>query len=170
MDNPFTQMKFSTTGEARGAASGIQIAPISYVDEASGLVKVALPSSGGKSESPFLWRTTVANNLTFPRYVVGDTLVYGYIDNNPNLGVQLGIVQNAVNPPGELDKLSYYLGASSIVVSESAIELKVGSCTLKLTSEGLELIGATEFKVNGQSVATVGAVDSDGEHLVSKGW
>jgi uncharacterized protein involved in type VI secretion and phage assembly len=44
------------------------------------------------------------------------------------------------------------------------------SCYWDLNSTAINIINAIDFKVNGLSIATVGAIDSRGDSLVSRGW
>lgn len=153
-----------------GRVPSIGVAPIREVDEATGLVRVSLPATGGKSLSPWLWRLTGANGLTLPRYNVGDTLVYGMHDDSPNTGFQLGIVQNAVNPPSETDRYTLLIGDSSMVITESLITLSVKGTVITIEDGKIDIKGVESFKVNGKEVSTVGATDSDGDSIVTKGW
>jgi hypothetical protein len=148
----------------------VLFAPIRYVDEATGAVQVSLAHTGGKSLSAPLWRLTGANGLTLPAYRVGDTLAFSYLNGNPNTGVQLGIVQNAINPPAQTDRLTYKLEDSLVEITNESITLTVGQSQLILKDGSVELKAITSFKVNGKEVATVGAKDSDGDTVTSKGW
>lgn len=167
--NAFTEQKLAGTGGARGQVTGLQLAPIVALDEL-GRAKVALPASGGKSTSPWLWKSTQANGLTFPQYTLGDTLLYGYVDGDPHKGVQIAIVQNSVNPPSPLDQYTLVKGDCEIVITDDMLQLTVGDAVVKITNGTVELSGLTSFKINGKEVATVGAGDSRGDHLTSRGW
>lgn len=48
--------------------------------------------------------------------------------------------------------------------------MKVGNAVLNMQSETMEIINATDLTINGQSVAVVGALDSDGDTLINKGY
>lgn len=153
-----------------GSVSAIGVAPIREVDEATGLVRVSLPSAGGKSLSNWLWRLTGANGLTLPRYSVGDTLVYGMADDSPNTGFQLGIVQNNINPPSTTDRYTVLIGDTSVVITESQIQMSVKNTVITIKDGEIGISGVSSFKVNGQQVATVGATDTHGDTVTGKGW
>jgi hypothetical protein len=41
---------------------------------------------------------------------------------------------------------------------------------LDLNGSNMNLINATDIQINGKSIATIGATDSHGDTIVSRGW
>lgn len=111
---------YSNTKDLIGKMAGISIAPVYEVFE-DDTITVLLPESGGRSPSPRLYRCLPSWFLTYPAVRKGDTVVYGFIEGNPNKGVYWGVLHNAVNPPSSLDRFTQLLGNTSVVITEDLL-------------------------------------------------
>lgn len=77
----------------------------------------------------------------------------------------VAIVKDAFGNQVTLGGASGGLGLPSDVVMSLA-----STMTIDLNSQPLNIIDATSVSINGKQVATVGATDSRGDNLVTKGW
>lgn len=134
-------------------------------------VKASLPSKGAKTLTDWLLRVLPFPGLCVPDLQKGDTVIIGFIDGDPHSGFYLGVPLNMVNQPdSRRDRLTYRLGNSVITVEPQQIVLQQGASTFVLTDKGLAINGVDSVTINGRQVATLGATDTDGDRLVSKGW
>lgn len=122
------------TRDLVGKITGVAIAPVHQVFE-DDTIKVLLPETGGRSPSPPLYRALPVADLTYPAVRIGDTVVYGFIEGNPNKGVYWGVLHNAVNPPDDLTSYS----------------LRVGNCISKTTPDLLSQYHTTNEQGNDAS-------------------
>lgn len=162
------------TQDLLGRAYGVQLAVVADTQDPLklGQIRVMMPSKGGKTISDWLQRLMPWYGLSVPDLSVGDTVVVAFIDGNPHQGVYLGVLQNIVNPAYDGDRLLYNIGGSQLSLdNQGTLSFVTDSCQMTITRQGaVEFSGVTSFKINGKQVATLGAKDSDGDSLVTKGW
>jgi hypothetical protein len=131
-----------------------------------GKVQVKLATHGGKSLSPWYHRMVPLDNLYPPNYLLGRTAVCGYVEGDPNTGIVLGVLMNAVNrmETPQPKQLNMFVGETGITIDpDEGVTVKVGEgIVLKVTRDTVS--------INGKDVTVVGAKDSDADTLISKGY
>lgn len=136
-----------------------------------GRVKALTANKGLKTTTDWLSRLTASSKISVPLVALGDTIVIGYFNGDPNQGVYLGVLNNMVAPvPEASSNLSMYPATPVVISSQSSITLNVGNSVLELKDGSLNITGVTSVKINGKQVATVGAKDNEGDTIISKGW
>lgn len=120
-----------------------------------GRVRVTLPSKGAKSESDWLLKGTPCYGLSLPLPSIGDTVEVCFINGDPHKGLYSGLIHNQVNPYGPSDRLVFKLGQTTVDIGPD------GSVAFS---------GVSSFTINGKEVAVVGADDSRGDSLITKGY
>lgn len=119
-------------------------------------IKVTTGDKGGLTESYWVYATCYAPGVTLPPPKLGDTVILGYLDGNPHQPVYLGLLHNTVNPPAQVDGIVFDLGL------EQTMTFRVGGNVMVFSKTGIT--------INSRQVAVVGATDSRGDTLVTKGW
>lgn len=190
MENIFALLKqgslaYQQTSSIAGKLPFTSIAPVTEVLP-NGQVSVAASEYGGLSTTPPLYRACPTFGMTFPAPRVGDTVVYSYLDGDPNQGVYWGHLQNNLNLPAanqsaftytlgentivyDADGMGIQVGTNTITVSPVKITLKSGDATFEIEGTTLSLNGFTSVKINGKEVATVGA-RTPMSQITYKGW
>lgn len=161
------------TKDLRGKSYGLSLAIVADVDDPVqlGRIRVFLPSKGTSSTSDWLQRITPSPKLSAPLLSVGDTVVVGFFDGDTHQGCYLGVLNNVVNPvAASSDSLVVVVKDSALLVQPNSISLTVGGSTFVLSDGAISVSGVSSFQVNGKEVATVGAKDSRGDTIVSRGW
>jgi hypothetical protein len=135
-------------------------------------ITVADPANPSIESAP-LNRLLHDPNNDPPMPLVGSTVMVFYVDGLPTNGWYI-CCQNAVNPPlskeDQVEDHTKFVSKVFYLRSEESILLNVGSVMFSISSDSVEITGATNVKINGKQVATIGAVDDDGDTLISKGW
>ena len=138
---------------------GLRLGVVTRNDDPTGQhrVRATLAEHGGQTETDWLWRLQPFPFLSTPLPVPGQTIAILNVEGNPNTGVYIGIIQNKTNP--------------LIAEYEDGVAFQFGQAQIWIRDSGaIEILSATSISINGQEVATVGAIDSRGDTIVSKGW
>lgn len=134
--------------------------------QGEGKIQVRLSAHGGKSLSPWYYRMVPLDNMYPPNFLLGRTAVCGYVDGDQNTGVVLGVLMNQVNrmETPEPKRFNYFVGETGITIDpDDGVTIKVGDqMVLKVTSSTVTIAG--------KDVTVVGAKDSDGDTIVTKGY
>lgn len=160
MDNIFSLISqgskaYRSTQSLDGKLPFVSIAPVTEVDSL-GRVKVAASEYGGLSATPPLFRACPTYGMTFPAPRVGDTILYSYLDGDPNQGVFWGHLQNALNVPAQSDRFTYILGTSIIVVQESQIDISNTAANIQVNEEKITLtVGECGLEVSATGVKVI---------------
>lgn len=171
MDNIFSaiakaEQLSQLADDLQGKSYGLSLAVVIDTQDplALGRIKVLLPSKGAKTASDWLARMTPSVALSVPPVLLGDTVVVGFFDGMVSNGVYLGVLNNLVNLP--------QLAEETLVISpKAALKVTVGDVSISLDVQGnLDISGVSSVSINNKQVATVGARDTHGDTLVSKGW
>ncbi|MBE9178665.1 hypothetical protein IQ268_08845 [Oculatella sp. LEGE 06141] len=153
-------------------------------------IKCTLQHTGGKVETDWLWRSTNSHSDDPQIPKPGMTVEVRFINGDPHQGIYGGVITNLPNPERESDDpinddartiegdrvlkigkddiltvgetQTIEVGKSLTIKAGERIKLQVGGYTLELTSSGVT--------INGKDVATIGAVDSDGDVLETRGY
>lgn len=140
-------------------------------------------------ETDWIRRLDITNQLDAPLPKIGQTVIVFSIDGVLTNGWYLTVI-NATNKPLDKEDAAKDFQLESEgrykVVAENTIELLSNSgATIKIepsgqieisTSETIKLLAnsieleTNSATINGSAIATVGAIDSRGDVLVSKGW
>ena len=170
LDNIFnvlmaTESSASTLSQLTGRNLSLTLGQIVNVDDPleNNRIQVFLASEGGKSLSPWYYRMLPISRLSMPTDLTGATAVCGYIDGDPHEGVVLGLLVNDLTKMNQKEEeLMYRLGSSSVSVKDGAITFSTGNVTMTLTD--------SDLTINGKSVLTIDAKDTQGHQAILKGW
>lgn len=163
-------------------------------------VQVYDQAKGGQHRSDWLIRGLPFTQFSPPIPKVGELVVFGYIAGNPHHGCYLGLAVNQNNKPVGADsdltvvlgdvKLSVTIGgdvtltgANSVMVDCQSLTAKASTATVESTgnmtlkaqqltidSPQVTFSNTSSLSVGGQQIATIGAVDTQGHTLTTKGW
>lgn len=111
----------------------------------------------------------------------GDTVLVCHPEGDGTDGVIVGTLYNAVNPPLSSDSLTVTIGDNQVVISPQGVNVLVGAENgfISMTSTGFisMVVGENELAItpdditiNNKTIATIGAVDDEGDNLVTSGW
>lgn len=142
-------------GELTGRVLGLQLGICYDTSDPLqlGRIRVLEPSKGAKTYSDWLYRYQPFSNLSTPVPTPGSTVVYMYVDGDPHEGLYLGVIHNKLNP-----------------VTSEEFKLNVGNVSIEITGSTLNISGVTDVTINDKSISVVGAKDTRGDTLVTKGW
>lgn len=157
----------------QGRVQGIQYGIVSTTDDPLflGRIQCLDASKGGKSATDWLYRILPFPSFSPPLPPVGTTVLMGFIDGDPHLGIYFGSLQNLTNPTLNTGKdLVINVGSVSISVSPDGSLTITGVTNLNIDVSNFSLTGATSVTINGSQVATLGAKDTHNDTLVTKGW
>lgn len=170
LDNIFnvlmaTESSAQTISQLQGRNLSLTLGQIVSVNDPEGFnrIQVFLASEGGKSLSPWYYRMLALSRLSMPLDLTGATAVCGYIDGDPHEGIVLGLLVNGLTKMNQSEEeLLYQLGSSFVSIKDGAIALSTGNVTLTLSDN--------DITINGKSILTLGAKDSNGHTAIEKGW
>lgn len=162
------------TSDLQGRVFGLSLGVVANIDDplSIGRVQVMLPSKGAKTTTDWLVRLSPSKTISAPLVDIGDVVLVGFINGDPSNGCYLGIINNIPQPPAkEIANTVLVNGETYIKQTAKTISLVTGQSSLTLTSDGtLDISGVSSVTINGKAVSTVGAVDSRGDSLTTKGW
>lgn len=185
------------TQELVGRMLGLRWAIVSEVatdpaQTALAMVKVKMPHQGANSDSDWLMRVVPWQGLSVPMPVVGDTILVGFDDGNPNTtGFYLGIPNNLLNPAYKKPDVWRYDFSDDIwlEVSKDTIKFTAFACSITIAKEFIDLtapmitfngnpatamsmVGGNlnfsvpgKVKAKGKNIAVIGALDSRGDSI-----
>lgn len=150
-----------------------------------GRVQVYDQAKGGKHLSDWLMRALPFSSFTPPVPKAGDLVLFGYINGDPHTGCYSGVVVNNVNPAvGSDQDITVVLGNTKVTITKDnkvnvtgAAEVNISSTKVTLTTtQELTIttpvltINSSNAKLNGKDLTTIGAMDTRGDTLVTKGY
>lgn len=143
-----------------------------------GRIKAAIANHGGRSESDWLSRAIPFPGASFPVPKLNDTVCIIYKDGDPHQGFYLGVVQNLINPAGDIDSLILDIPKDTIassqenltVIAGESISFICGNVQIKIQNGTIDITGASSVTINGKEIATIGAKDTRNDTLITKGW
>jgi hypothetical protein len=154
----------------QGKAPALTLGIIANTNDPENLRRIQCLDSGknGRSLTPWLSRVTFSDTVSAPVPPVGAVAVIGYIDGDPHSGVWFGLLNTKMMPPiGDIKKMHVEIGNTAL--SLSVDETVLTSPVIRETSDE-HTFNASSVAINGKQIATIGAVDDDGDDLVSRGW
>lgn len=141
--------------ENQGRVQGLQYAVVADTEDPLGIGRVqCYDVTKGGAITDWLIRIVPAYGISLPLPPKGATVLIGYMDGNPHQGVYFGTLTNLVNPQG----------------SPESIIINIGNTGIEIYPGGINITGVTSVSINGKQVATIDAVDDNGDLLTSKGW
>ncbi len=159
--------------DLQGRVQGISYGIVATTEDPMGLGRIQCldAAKGGKSTTDWLFRVLPFSGFSPPLPIVGDTILMGFIDGNPHQGIYFGSLQNIRNPAVNSGAdLVFIIGETKVQVTPDGQVVISGATKVQIKSLQVEFLEATSVTINGSQVATVGAMDTDGESLVTKGW
>jgi hypothetical protein len=157
----------------QGRVPGIQYGVVIDNQDPLGLgrVKCIDATKGGKTTTDWLFRILPLPGFTPPLPSVGDTVLMGFIENDPHRGVYLGSLQNLVNPSLNTGQaLTLKIGDVIVNIDPSGAVVIGGATGLQINSSNVEFIGASSVTINGKEIVTLGGRDTRGDTINQKGW
>ena len=157
-------------------------------------VQVYDQAKGGIYKSDWMMRGLPFTQFSPPVPKVGDLVIFGYIMGDPHQGCYLGLVVNNVNKPVGGDKdFTIVLGGAKVVIEASSGNVTVttsGNVAVKGANISIEATNSLTIKspavtydsatismgnpgsltVAGKAITTVGAMDTRGDSLTTKGY
>ncbi len=162
------------TRDLEGRSFGVTFAVVADIEDPLRLnrVRVMLPNNGAKTLSDWLVRVTPTKFYSAPLVSIGDLVLVSFVNGDPKNGCYFGHINNVPQPPAvDTSATVTAQGDTGYIQTNDSITLVAGQSSFKLTKDGtLEISGVSSVTINGQQVATVNAVDTDGDRIVSKGW
>lgn len=143
-------------------------------------IKVTQPGAP-TLETDWIRRLQPSPYIDPPLPPVGSTVLVLSIDGDTTNGWYLQCV-NQTNPPlAKADPISDHhqrvpgdqsinVGSTFTLTVDGGASITVGPGNVVTVSASEILVDTTSFMIKGKQIATVGAVDSQGHALVSKGW
>lgn len=154
-------------------SAGVQYGIVADVNDPLNLQRVQVydQAKGGKFKSDWLMRGLPYTGFSPPVPKLGDLVVFGYIGNDPHLGCYFGLIVNLENKPvGSDTDLTIALGGTEVAIKiDGSVKVRARG-PVSIDSETEIALTAPSVTIAGKQVATVGATDSRGDTLVTKGW
>lgn len=102
---------------------------------------------------------TPSSAINYSPPLVGETVVIGFIEDNPNLPFYLGVLNNASATPE---------ANQTVEITSTVFEFTGNRATLQ-TQNQIQLNSGGVTNINGTPVAVIGALDNNGDILITSG-
>ena len=175
---------------------GLQYGIVADTRDPLGLQRVQVydQTKGGQYKSDWLIRGLPFTSFSPPVPKLGELVIFGYILGDPHHGCYLGLVVNNNNKPvGSDNDFTITLGSAKVVIEattgnvtvttggnvavkgtqvtiEATTNLVLKSPTVTYQAGSIDMGNPSNLLMSGKAIATIGAVDSRGDTLVTKGY